>query len=45
MGSGFDGMQTTNQALLQLVQAGEIEGQAACRQPEISGGAALRGRQ
>ena len=45
--SGFDGMQTTNQALLQLVQAGEIEGDAALvvslKSSELA--QALRGRQ
>ena len=45
--SGFDGMQTTNQALLQLVQAGEIEGEAALavslKSSELA--QALRGRQ
>ena len=45
--SGFDGMQTTNQALLQLVQTGEIEGDAALavslKSSELA--QALRGRQ
>ena len=45
--SGFDGMQTSNQALLQLVQAGEIEGDAALavslKSSELA--QALRGRQ
>jgi len=45
--SGFDGMQTTNQALLQLVQTGQIEGDAALavslKSSELA--QALRGRQ
>ena len=45
--SGFDGMQTSNQALLHLVQAGEIEGDAALavslKSSELA--QALRGRQ
>ena len=45
--SGFDGMQTTNQALLQLVQAGEIDGETALavslKTSELA--QALRGRQ
>ena len=32
--SGFDGMVTTNQSLLALVEAGRIDGESGCRQPQ-----------